>query len=804
MTEQDNETNDDFWPEDDQGYYDDWGDWTPNWEEDHWEEDYNYDHPWHSVSAASADWWDPNTGDQYTWVTMPEEQEATGSDAAPADRATSSSSLTDADTSKIIAAMRAAAGNHSASASTTTHARVEPPPGINAATIATAKQPARPQASTALARPQLGPRSTHWTMMMSSERPLQVLDLTLQEELLRQLVDLDRERTIDECIQLLSSIGAPDWLLSDSGASAHSCPLNYATEFALRDDPETMATCPWLRSVTGDDIKVYGRRTVYYQLTDDMTASLDYIVTDAIMPVVSNSQLSASGYTSTYGPDGDHISKGNNVFPLHKESTLYYVRPIRRLSEDFFLDKPLQASLPTADAPPNTRTLTRKLTRRRKKKNKSQLYTIAEDSDAPPTLISSSESGGERTNKIPGNDEDSSEEEPNPQLEELHAFFKLPYQPDVPIPMPTSTSSSCDSLSEIQQLIAAEGDLTEFQTRNSASIDCWEVRGDYLIRIHHRKRKRLFKPTDCSTEQLPEGVTYDFISPTRVSKIHYEDATREDKRDEWHSTESGLSLGRHWTGETWFKLLTGSTDLGGADEDTTTDLRPVTANEESEIETRLRQDVIAAHHFRIGGELRTTDFWSKHGQLWVRHHVVPRTTLYVPETDEGGPDVTKLDDLRKTYLLYINPETSEEEPGHINDKWRLVLETTPATMAGRPDIELVFTGTTTFTEPLELNPRSSTITVKDDTHSDSLPRPTSQAQQARTVTSPKNPTTQERALHDLTHLPFRSWCQFCQETKSKDDHHKKQTKENVNQSYSLTTASSQTQLKTNLYSPFLY
>ena len=45
---------------------------------------------------------------------------------------------------------------------------------------------------------------------------------------------------------------------------------------------------------------------------------------------------------------------------------------------------------------------------------------------------------------------------------------------------------------------------------------------------------------------------------------------------------------------------------------------------------------------------------------------------------------------------------------------------------------------------------------------------------ARGLRQPKEPTWQERQLHELTHLPFRSWCPLCVQTKSKDDHHKLQ------------------------------
>ena len=43
----------------------------------------------------------------------------------------------------------------------------------------------------------------------------------------------------------------------------------------------------------------------------------------------------------------------------------------------------------------------------------------------------------------------------------------------------------------------------------------------------------------------------------------------------------------------------------------------------------------------------------------------------------------------------------------------------------------------------------------------------------RSLQVPKEPTAQERAEHELTHLPFRSWCKTCVMSKSRQDHSKK-------------------------------
>ena len=49
-----------------------------------------------------------------------------------------------------------------------------------------------------------------------------------------------------------------------------------------------------------------------------------------------------------------------------------------------------------------------------------------------------------------------------------------------------------------------------------------------------------------------------------------------------------------------------------------------------------------------------------------------------------------------------------------------------------------------------------------------------QAKPARGLKAPAEPTQQERAEHELTHLPFRSWCPTCVANKGRVDNHPKQ------------------------------
>ena len=46
-----------------------------------------------------------------------------------------------------------------------------------------------------------------------------------------------------------------------------------------------------------------------------------------------------------------------------------------------------------------------------------------------------------------------------------------------------------------------------------------------------------------------------------------------------------------------------------------------------------------------------------------------------------------------------------------------------------------------------------------------------EAMAPKLIRDPGQPTQKEREEHDVTHLPFRSWCRVCLEAKGKEDPH---------------------------------
>ena len=47
-----------------------------------------------------------------------------------------------------------------------------------------------------------------------------------------------------------------------------------------------------------------------------------------------------------------------------------------------------------------------------------------------------------------------------------------------------------------------------------------------------------------------------------------------------------------------------------------------------------------------------------------------------------------------------------------------------------------------------------------------------EARVAKGKRSPKDPTKKEREEHELTHMPFRSWCEDCVKSRARNAHHR--------------------------------
>ena len=118
----------------------------------------------------------------------------------------------------------------------------------------------------------------------------------------------------------------------------------------------------------------------------------------------------------------------------------------------------------------------------------------------------------------------------------------------------------------------------------------------------------------------------------------------------------------------------------------------------------------------------------------------------------GAPSLDQLADRRDTYVVKPDDPLVDKQ----TDNWR--------TDNANQEIPYEWTGRTVFYES-QLFP--SEMNVDDMTTTEAVP--------AKGLAQPAEPTPTERATHNLTHLPYRSWCPLCVKAKAKQDAHRKLT-----------------------------
>ena len=117
----------------------------------------------------------------------------------------------------------------------------------------------------------------------------------------------------------------------------------------------------------------------------------------------------------------------------------------------------------------------------------------------------------------------------------------------------------------------------------------------------------------------------------------------------------------------------------------------------------------------------TTDYWIREGHYWKRVHVQVRTTMYVPQQTDDGPDISRLKATRTTFA-----NRTEQGRGYtISDNWH---------ESGARPLDRQWTGSTNFEEEVQYK-------YEYDTDNEDEPQ---QAQRAKGMKAPQQPTRQER------------------------------------------------------------
>jgi hypothetical protein len=138
------------------------------------------------------------------------------------------------------------------------------------------------------------------------------------------------------------------------------------------------------------------------------------------------------------------------------------------------------------------------------------------------------------------------------------------------------------------------------------------------------------------------------------------------------------------------------------------------------------------------------DFWFKDHYNWIRVHVVPRYALFTPHGTRNGPtNPDRLRETRRTTCYLPNGEQTL-----LEDNWKV---------DGHRPLTIQWTGTTEFEENVE----------------EPMEPPATYGRVPTALQLPAEPTRQERELHNLTHIPFQSWCTIRVKAKGRADHHHK-------------------------------
>ena len=305
--------------------------------------------------------------------------------------------------------------------------------------------------------------------------------------------------------------------------------------------------------------------------------------------------------------------------------------------------------------------------------------------------------------------------------------------------------------------------------------DIWMYNNQgFLVRLHRRQRKAVYMPD----QHCP--VPMDQLENYRRTIARKADGSTEDFEEQLHDLQQGQTkrplLGPAWTGETWFKVKKDTKPPKPRPPPTATlttspGILPSTASSPTAPATRhtIKKPLDTVSTPKKDGQQpayvpqstsipkpkeapdTTGDYWIKEGHMWKRVHQQPRTDLYIPQQTHDGPDVTKLTPERTTFVT----PTNGNRQYRIDDDWTTKTKAT---------LNIPWTGSTNFEESTAY--KDEYYTIEEEEQQQAIP--------AKGIRSPEQPTQQERAEHNLTHLPFRSWCPLCVQSKGKADAHKQQ------------------------------
>jgi hypothetical protein len=353
---------------------------------------------------------------------------------------------------------------------------------------------------------------------------------------------------------------------------------------------------------------------------------MDFVIADVTRPIISVTQLQANGIIASLAKRGCHLrtSQGKWVTLKRGEDTLSYFCPqgISEAPQKTVSKAPLQAPVQV-------------------------IYVSLGEEE------SSSSSGWKGHERVGREDpygditlshllavtqgNKSSPEKREGTESSVSPFSPIGIKEALPLAQDASTGSS------VQMSVAPV-----VMSRS----DHWEVRGNVLIRHHRSLRQHLFNPGNA------KDMPCELSDLQALRKTVFMDGNQRvigTKIDDWGTQGGSKIQGEAWYGQTrfYFKEVEGKIFKALNIKDIESELIGSETVSEIPLPVMVRHGHTSEDH---------SDYWEVKGRFWIRHHVRPRATLFVPqEHSPGGPDVSMLSSIRETrFNLADHPPQASE------------------------------------------------------------------------------------------------------------------------------------------------
>ena len=415
----------------------------------------------------------------------------------------------------------------------------------------------------------------------------------------------------EDCISSLSP--KEHWILFDSGAAAHCCPLEYAPDYPLLPVGKNP---PKLRSVTGKPLNIIGRKLIRYDAAG-VTLFTNYYVCDVPFCIVSVARMLLQDFCTVLSKDSMKLLTPQRAsVDITRHGTLLYLTPeiVPYHTDMKEVEQELDQYMNTLDIDMS---------------KVPELPTGVDAVEQLKALINALKPTYYHTDVW-------QLDEANCTLTRVHkrarrALF-TPERSDCPVPMERLNGQRTTYLDY------GEGNVREMQDNfitaglpNMLMDSYWKGRTVFQLKTVPTRRYHSKAPPESTAVPKEEPKPTEAQSSTARNPVRNAQGSPDLNTDRGRTLNQKMMTFRDFDDTEFHKVLM---ELFNTPETET-------------------------------GELRTSDCWIHTPAAWIRFHHVPRRTLYVPDETEVPHDL--LGSYRLT--LFYKTSTDQDEKSFV-DQWR--------------------------------------------------------------------------------------------------------------------------------------